>query len=43
MNIVIKLINKKSEKNVKYISFQKENFQNNNKFLMYFIETCKDN
>jgi len=31
------------EKNMRYIRLQKENFEKTNKFLMYFIETCKDN
>ena len=31
------------EKDMRYIRLQKENFQNTNKFLMYFIETCKEN
>lgn len=31
------------EKDMKKIKFQKENFEQTNKFLMYFIETCKDN
>jgi len=29
------------EKDMKYIRLQKENFEKTNKFLMYFIETCK--
>jgi len=31
------------EKNMQYIKLQKENFENANNFLMYFIEKCKGN
>lgn len=31
------------EKDMRYIRLQKENFKRTNDFLMYFIETCKEN
>lgn len=31
------------EKNMRYISLQKENFEKANIFLMYFIDTCRSN
>ena len=31
------------EKDMRYIRFQKENFEKTNEFLMYFIDTCRSN